>query len=101
MALQQHFRHTGGSGKVAIYLERRMCIKEVGVRTASPFSIGAGIVQQLTNECISMIAIQQTRPPVDLPSAAPAGTGISPYLQRFLCCCKKRRRIVLRYLATG
>src|SRR4051812_8676018 len=99
MALHQHFGYTCSSRKVAIYLEWRMRIKEVWIGAASAFTVGAGIVQQMPDECIGMIAIQQTRPPVDLPSTAPAGAGISSYLQRFLCGCKELRRIVLRDLA--
>src|SRR2546425_12341801 len=39
-----------------------------------------------------MIAIEQSRPQIDLPCQTPARADVTSQLQRFLCGCKQMRR---------
>jgi hypothetical protein len=77
MTLKQHFGNPGSRAEVAIYLEWRMSIEEVGQR---------GFLKEGDQVFVSFFAIVQARPKVDYPGAAPAcmaATVSQPVFQRF------------------
>ena len=76
LALQQHFHDAGRAAKVAINLERRAGVKQVGIGT-----FGA---EEILQNAESMVAFVQPRPEVDAPGRAPAGGLIAADLQGFL-----------------
>ena len=41
---QQHFHHSGTASKIAVYLERRMGIQQIGVSAAATASIGTAVI---------------------------------------------------------
>lgn len=68
MALQEHFGHTCGTAEITVDLERRMHIPEV---------VRCTVLQQVSVEHIAVIAVVQTRPLVEFPTHAPAGSTVT------------------------
>ena len=68
MALQQHFGYTSRTSEVAINLEWGMCVKEIGIGSATLFDSaeyqeGVGSQCELVfDEFVSMVTIQQSCP---------------------------------------
>ena len=66
--------------KVAVDLERRVGIEQIQVRAAAVCVIGPRAVDRgelFADQLISVIAIVQARPTIDLPCLAPTGAGIA------------------------
>ena len=79
VALKKHLRDTRACTEVAVYLERRMGVEEVGIGP----SVGiAGIcrkqVEQIAEYGIGVIAVEKTRPKIDFPSQAPSKRATEP-----------------------
>ena len=75
MALHQHFGDTRCTAKVTVYLEWSMRIPKV---------IQCTILQQVAIKLVSMVAIVQTSPLVQLPPHRPSGSTITTMLQYHL-----------------
>ena len=66
-ALEEHLRDAGGGAKVAVDLEGRMGVPQVGVDAA---------LEEVADELEGAVAVAQMRPGVDALAHAPAGAGV-------------------------
>ena len=73
LALQQHLDDAGRGAEVAVDLERRMRVPQVGQRA---------VAQQAFEQLVRAVAVAQARPEVDLPRAAPARAGVAARIER-------------------
>ena len=77
VALEQHLCHSCGIAEVAVYLERRMGIEEVGIQ----FSVGTGEEALRSRDELyhipdygeGVVSVQKPCPEVDFPAYAPSG----------------------------
>ena len=104
VALEQHFCHTGRRAKVAVYLERRVGVEQVGVGAPAFGILRVGAAHQLhlpANYAVRVVPILRTGQDVDLPAHGPARTLISPECQGLHGGAKQIRCSILRDLITG
>ena len=76
VALRQHLDDAGGGAEVAVDLERRVGVEQVGVDAAAAAIVrraGVDEGEQPRQQLERALAIEQPRPLVDLPGQAPAG----------------------------
>ena len=69
MTLQQHFRDSSRTTKVAVYLKRRMRIEQIWVRISR---------ERFDEHFVGVIAIEKACPKIDFPGFAPPGAAIAP-----------------------
>src|SRR5579871_1700351 len=85
LALEEHFGDAGGGAEVAVDLEGRVCVEEVGeeagFRLDALLLVGGGL-DQVLQDAPGMIAIEEARPEVQLPAHRPAGGFIAAKLER-------------------
>ncbi len=84
VALQQHLGHAGGVAEVAVDLERRVGVEQVGVKAAAAHHHlrrphGR---EQVADDRVGVVAVAHARPEVDLPAHRPAGGLVAAQLQR-------------------
>ena len=95
MALRQHLDDAGGGAEVAVDLEGRVGVEQVGV-DAAPAAIvrRAGLDQreQPRQQLERALAVEQARPLVDLPAHAPARGLVAAQLVRTAHRREQRRR---------
>ncbi len=70
----EHLVDAGGGAEVAVDLEGRVRIPEVGV---------GGVGDDVAHHLVGAITVEQLGPEVDLPSHRPAGTAVAAVFQRF------------------
>ena len=97
LALQQHFRDARSGTEVAVDLERRMGVEQVGVNAAAP----AGRHQEPLENLVGAVAISEARPEVDLPCLAPAGAAVAAGIERNARRLRQLRRAQRGDLAAG
>ena len=105
VALQQHLRHARGVAEVAVNLERRVRVEQVGIRPAVGvlllLLVAGQQLQHVAYYLIGVVAVKHTRPEVHLPADAPARSLVSALQQRVLCGLEQRRVLVRRNLVAG
>ncbi len=96
-ALQQHFRNAGGRAEVAVNLERRMGIEQVGVGAAARAVVGPLIIDQAElarQQLQGAVAVPEAGPLVDLPAQAPAGSVVAARFQAPAAGLGQLRRLI-------
>ena len=90
--MHKHLYHTGTTAKVAINLEGRMSVQQVGIGTAASACIGPLIPvrtyvrEQFSVDVIGVLGIVQTGIEVDTPTGTPPRRAVAPNLQRLVSC---------------
>jgi len=85
MALDEHFHHACRGSEIAVDLEGRMGVEEVGIGAASPgvdFFVDLDGAEEEFYHIIGMVAIEEACPEVDFPRQAPSRTFIAPEEER-------------------
>ena len=84
MTLDEHLADTSGTTEVAVDLEGRMGIKEVGISTtmSTPLYRVGNHGEHVANDAEGMVAIEHTRPEIDFPAQAPSRGHVATLLQR-------------------
>ena len=89
VALYQHLSYAGSTAKVAINLERRMGIEEVGIGAAIGIGARLAIIGKKTehvgDNLEGVVTIEHTRPEIDLPSQAPTCCHVTTLIQGISC----------------
>ena len=105
MALQEHFGHASSEAKVAVNLEWRVSVEEIGVEPAADINChivlgGGDREKQLSDESKGALAIAESRMEVDFPRKRPTGSFIS---SQFKCApsSSHKRRIFAGNLGSG
>ena len=83
VTLQEHLTDTCRTAEVAIDLEGRMGIEEVGVGTATgtPFGGIGNHVEHILDDCKRVVTVEHTGPEVDLPAKTPACSHVAALIQ--------------------
>lgn len=81
VALHEHLGYTGHTTEVSIDLERRMRIEEVGI-CATFLLLIAHEGELVSDQLVSMIAIEHTCPQAHFPSHAPTGGRVATVDER-------------------
>ena len=93
MALQQHFSHTCRIAEITVYLERRVCIKQIGIGTAfgkfPHFVVARKNTKHVLYNFISMITVEHTCPEVYFPTDTPTCRSVTPLQKCVFSCLKK------------
>ena len=74
MALDQHLGNRSGAAEVTVYLERRMGIEHIRIRSLR--------TQQETEDAERMVAIPKPRPEIDAPRRGPSRSLIAADLEQ-------------------
>src|SRR6478609_7951708 len=82
MALDEHLRHGRRTAEVAVDLEWRALVEEVGITLAD----------EVFEQDFRVVAIVQARPEVGFPRHAPAGGAVAAALDAFARTGEKLRR---------
>ena len=80
VGLHQHLRDAGGHAEVAVDLEGRVGVEQVGVDAAAARVARARRVdepEQVADEAVRVVAVAEARPQVDLPGHRPAGAVVA------------------------
>ena len=64
------------AAEVAVDLERRMRVEEVGQRA---------VLEQVRQQVVGVVAVVEAGPEVDLPGHAPAGAAVAAAFERLAC----------------
>ena len=95
LALEEHLGNTGCHTEVAVDLERRMCIEQIGEGAAiGIFSLHTLVgknAQHIADDLERMVAILHARPEIGLPTKAPTCGLIAALLECLACCGKQGR----------
>ena len=92
VALEEHLGDAGRGAEVAVDLERRMGVEEVGVGAA---------LELLAEHLVGVVAVEESRPEVDLPRLAPARAAVAAARQRHFGARRQLRVRRRRDLAPG
>ena len=76
LALEKHFGYSRYRSEVAVDLERRMGVEEVGER---------GLAQEFPVHLVGLVSVKQPCPEADFPCFTPAGTTITSDLEGLDC----------------
>ena len=105
MALKQHLANTGSKAKIAVNLEWRVGIQQVGI--GAPLGIIPHLavvgkqMEHVPDDAVGMVAIQQPGPEIDFPPKAPAGGHVATLPQRRGGCLEQFGMTVGRNLIGG
>ena len=83
--LHEHLRDAGGHAEVAVDLERRVGVEEVGVDAAPARVVRARRVdeaEQVADQPVRPVPVAEASPQVHLPGHRPAGAVVAPQLER-------------------
>src|SRR5215470_17660631 len=83
MTLQQHFRDSSRTTKVAVYLERRMRIEKIWERIPR---------KRFDKHFVRVVTIEKARPKIDFPGFAPSGAAVATKNERLLRSSAEFRR---------
>ena len=78
VALHQHLGNARRATKVAVNLERRMRVEEVGIGSATAIARGSEL---FGDEFIGTVAVEQSRPQAHLPTHAPSRGRVATIVQ--------------------
>ena len=78
VALHQHLGNARRATKVAVNLERRMRVEEVGVGSATAIARGSEL---FGDELIGTVTVEQSRPQAHLPTHAPSRGRVAAIVQ--------------------
>src|SRR5688572_33507401 len=77
MTLEQHLADSGGEAEIAVDLERRMRVEEVGVDATAPgghaLDVQPDRAEKIAHQEMGVVAVQKPRPEVNLPAQRPTG----------------------------
>ena len=77
----EHFCNAGGHAKVAVDLERRVGVQQIGIGAAAPHSdqrLGVNGAQLIFDQPQGILAVAQPCPQAHLPPQGPAGAAKAP-----------------------
>ena len=103
MTLQQHLTDTCGTAEVAVNLERRVGIEQVGIgaATRSPLNGVGNQGEHVLDNLQGMVAVEHTSPEIGLPAKTPARRHVATLLQRGGSGSKQFRMRIGRNLVRG
>ena len=95
VALQQHLADAGGTAEIAVDLEWRVSIEEVGIGPPVGILPHLTVVgqefQHIADNLVGVVAVEHPRPEIDFPSQTPSRGHVAPLLQRVGCGGKEFR----------
>ena len=106
LALHQHLGNACRATEIAIDLERRMSVEEVGVGAAAQLGFVRHIAfvrqtQLVLDELVGMVAIEETSPQTDTPAHCPTCRDVATMFEADLCRLGEVGRIACRNAIAG